>query len=195
MIPNLIELEINIMRVLGKKASFIQYRVSKYNPSDRDSKGRFLKEDWTSYCDIGKKFENKIFTKEEYIKAEEKYCQIILSVLKDLMVEKLKVENLEMGHSLIQLKNMLEEVGLTLSAKDELILKTIENKNRVNDLELQNYLRLLLRECFWCELKDNSLMITTGYDFYVYIFSLIPISNKIIEESREEGIYIEKMTL
>lgn len=194
MILNSKKLEADIVQELNNKAGFIKYRISKYSPTDRDSQGRYLKEEWTSYCDIGKSFKNRNFTKEEYIRTEIKYCEVVLRVLEELKVHKLHIEKLEKCYSLTQLKSMLEGVDLKLSAKDEWILNNLDNMNEVNDSEVENYLRLLLRECFWCELKSDSLMITTGYDFYVYMFSSIPISDKIVEESSEKGIYVEKMT-
>lgn len=116
-----------------------------------------------------------------------------LCVLQELDVHKLHIEKLEKGYSLTQLKSMLEKVDLKLSAKDEYILDTIKNNVEVNDSELKDYLRLLLRECCWCELTEDRIIITTGYDFYIYFFSSMPIRDKIVEESREEGVYIERM--
>ena len=58
-----------------------QYRISKYDPQYRDEKEIYCREDWTSYCDIGKLYDGKIFNKDDYIKTETHYCDTILNIL------------------------------------------------------------------------------------------------------------------
>ncbi len=45
-----------------------EYRVTKYNPNNRDSKGSYLAEEWTSISDVGKSI-----TKSEYEEIENAY--------------------------------------------------------------------------------------------------------------------------
>ena len=44
-----------------------KYRITKYNPQYRDDKDIFMKNEWTSYTDIGKIYNEHIFLKEEYL--------------------------------------------------------------------------------------------------------------------------------
>lgn len=64
------------------------YRISKYNPLFRTENGYYLNDEWTSYSDIGKIFYNKVFTKDDYLSFENKYCDTVLSILKYLNIKK-----------------------------------------------------------------------------------------------------------
>ena len=49
--------------------------VTKYNPKYRDANGVYRREEWTDYSDIGNKFNDKIFTLEEYETVETLYIK------------------------------------------------------------------------------------------------------------------------
>lgn len=40
-----------------------KYRITKYDPQYRDGQGRYSRNEWTSWCDIGGIFEDRVFTK------------------------------------------------------------------------------------------------------------------------------------
>lgn len=39
-----------------------KYRITKYDPQYRDEQGIYIREDWTSYSDIGKTYNGKLLT-------------------------------------------------------------------------------------------------------------------------------------
>jgi len=39
-----------------------KYRITKYNPMNRDANGAYLLNEWTSFSDIGKTFDGKTLT-------------------------------------------------------------------------------------------------------------------------------------
>lgn len=88
-----------------------KYRISKYNPEFRNDKGIYLKDDWTSYCDIGKIYE-KVFTKEDYLNVESKYCDVISEILGQNKIEEMMLQDLECDFSIDEIKRMLAENGL-----------------------------------------------------------------------------------
>ncbi len=49
------------------------WRVTKYDPKNRDHNGWYVKDEWTDYSDIGKSFEGKRLTFWEYFNVESKY--------------------------------------------------------------------------------------------------------------------------
>ena len=53
------------------------YRVTKYDPKNRSSRGIYTVNEWTSYCDIGKIFDGKKLTFEEYREIEDRYIEAI----------------------------------------------------------------------------------------------------------------------
>ena len=47
--------------------------ITKYNSIFRDENWNYTRNEWTSISDIGKKFDDVLFTKEEYLEIEKKY--------------------------------------------------------------------------------------------------------------------------
>ena len=74
-----------------------EYRVTKYNPDNRNSLGDYLIDEWTSFSDIGKKYEGKIFTMSDYIKTENNYIKAINNFMKCTSTVELKIVDLEVN--------------------------------------------------------------------------------------------------
>lgn len=141
-----------------------KYRISKYDPKYRNEKGVFLKSEWTSYWDIGKTYSGKTFYEEEYLNIERLYCSCIISILKNIGINKMFITNLE-KHSLNKRE---KEVLKNLDALD--VFYKIKNNLIINIDNIYILLQLLLREIFWCKLKTTSdFKIIVGYDLYIYI--------------------------
>ena len=66
-----------------------EYRVTKYNPQNRDRDGRYLGTEWTSYSDIGKCFDGKVLTEQEYLKAEDAFMSAAVSFLNESGIDRL----------------------------------------------------------------------------------------------------------
>src|SRR5262245_32878685 len=71
------------------------YRISKYSPEKRDKDRTYLGDEWTSFSDVGKAFDGKIFTKEEYYQIEDIYVSVALSFLIGAGIDKLTLTYLE----------------------------------------------------------------------------------------------------
>ena len=52
-----------------------QYRVTKYDPANRVN-GEYTKDEWTSMYDVGRSYNGKVFTFEEYLKVEKSYLDV-----------------------------------------------------------------------------------------------------------------------
>lgn len=172
-----------------------QYRISKYDPQYRNEKGIYCREEWTSYCDIGKLYDGKIFSKDDYIKTETDYCNTILSILKNSEIKEVNLQSLELNFSVDEIKQMLQQKGLDLSIKEEIAINSLKNGDRIDIHDLQLYIKLVLRECFWCKFvdADSSIQIEFGYDYYIYLISKNVLSKEIAENCRQKGIFIERM--
>ena len=44
------------------------HEIVKYSPQKYDSNGIYTADEWTSMWDVGKKFDGKLFTLEEYLR-------------------------------------------------------------------------------------------------------------------------------
>lgn len=49
------------------------YRITKYNPKNREKDGVYSKDEWTSISDIGKSFGDYKLTASDYLKVEDQY--------------------------------------------------------------------------------------------------------------------------
>ncbi len=125
-----------------------EYRVTKYDPQDRDSAGRFRREVWTSFNDIGRVFGGEIFSKADYEAVEDKYVSVAVAFMKEAGVELLRIKELENPKSLPQ---------------------EFEEGRFVTLDEASVILREMLRDHFWCRLESVSGFIHVGYDFYMYL--------------------------
>ena len=171
----------------------IKYRISKYNPSFRGPAGKYLEDTWTSYNDIGKIYEGKVFSKKDYLITENQYIKVLLFLLNYFNIKSIKIKHLENYFSINEIERLLKKKGLTLTSQDKIIISSLADEKMVGISQLDNYLKLILRECFWCKLEDDLSLVSIefGYDFYVYI-TCNAIANNIITKFSQENIYIEK---
>lgn len=130
------------------------YRISKYNPIYRQD-GIYKKEEWTSMGDIGRIYDNIMFTPEMYLTVEQSYLSVIKSFCEQLNVDFLTVIGLEDYNCLCGFYNGQEV--------------------RLNDI-LQ-ISRDCLREKYWCKLESKDSFIHFGYDYYLYVGSSMTYEN------------------
>ena len=147
------------------------YRISKYNPTCKDSNDVYRSPEWTSFGDIGRFFNGFELTLEEYRKVENEYLQIVMDILHFYGVSVINIKNLEMPFTVAEIRTYLLKRGVSLSEKEEYILKNVQNLLEVQIDDFNVLFRLILKECFWCILyTDKKVFIKFGYDLYVYVF-------------------------
>ncbi len=130
------------------------YRISKYNPIYRQD-GIYKKEEWTSMSDIGRIYDNIMFTPEMYLTVEQSYLSVIKCFCEQLNVNSLTVVGLEDYNCLCDFYNGQEV--------------------RLNDI-LQ-ISQDCLREKYWCKLESKNFFIHFGYDYYLYVGSSLTYEN------------------
>ena len=74
------------------------YRITKYDPKYRNSKGHYTKNEWISVGDIGRIYDSKEFTLSDYLSVEEKYFEAVKNMMDEMKVETLKIKELEKSH-------------------------------------------------------------------------------------------------
>ncbi len=146
-----------------------KYRITKYNPMNRDEQGSYTQNEWTEFNQIGKVFNSKIFTFDEYINIENKYIDVVLYRIKELKIERLTLiglniystydNNVYFDPELIQVINELDLFNGTICIRID---------------ELPNYLKLNFRDVINFDIViDKTNIITFGYDFYMYYHTKI----------------------
>lgn len=68
----------------------ICYRVSKYDPQYRIN-GIYQKDEWTAISDVGKVYEGKMFTEDEYCNVEQSYVDFVFGVCNNQNIDLLTV--------------------------------------------------------------------------------------------------------
>ena len=162
-----------------------RYRITKYNPIHRDHDGFYKKDEWTSWADLGKIYNDRKFCINDYLFAENKYIDVVKELLNINNIQELYIIDLEVS----QIDYLIDEMSkekLYLSKYDMQILKRIINGKKTVDLnEIPGLFRLLLREIIWCRLlKKKQFEIEIGYDFYMYVVC-DEISEKMIEDQKK----------
>jgi len=154
------------------------WRITKYDPQYRDNRGAYLKDEWTDYGDIGKTFEGKILTLEEYLKTEDAYIQAILLFMEDLNIDSLRI-------------SCLEKDGRN---PKKVIVDDIEivNNTYVNKESIVPIIRLILRSKTWCKFKAKQMYIDCNSEFYTFIISIKRPSDSAIKKIELMGFFVEE---
>ena len=168
------------------------YRITKYNPVNRDNFGKYMKDEWTSISDIGKIYEASEFTIKEYYSTESKYIDAILNFTKYLNLDKLEVTSLEKNFSYKDDVSCYEEKYKEYYTDEmEQIFDNVCNGVYLNVHEVEVLCRLILREHIWCKLEiENVMFVHFGYDYYMYV-GVYSECIGAIEEIRDSGLFVE----
>ena len=154
----------------------------KYDPCYRDSCGVYLRNEWTSFSDIGQIFEDNKFIFEDYMKMEDAYIDAIIFFMECLGIEALKVANLEkhgaLDHNQYYTQNMIDT------------FENIKNGDLVTLEKIKVLSRLILREDLWCKFESSNMYVHFGYDYYLYIGSKNPCRNT-IKKIEKTGLFVE----
>ena len=144
---------------------FNQYRITKYNPLCRVNE-IYTKNEWTSMYDVGKSYDEKTFTFEEYLTVEKSYLNVIEKVLQKANVKRVIIKQGENIYS--KLNNSV------LCSQEEVLLVA----------------RGCLREEFWCKLVSKDFFVHFGYDYYMYIGANIE-EEQMAKIACENGLFSE----
>lgn len=164
------------------------WRISKYNPKFRDLQGVYKNDEWTSICDIGKRFNNSVLTFDEYIKFEDAYVYAILLAISETHLDSITIRSLEKKQIIncydLPYDHVVDYVGSLVDKADVLIGDT-------GDISL--LIRLVLREIIWCKLEAGpNLFIHFGYDYYMYFGSKERLDTT-MGLVRKRGLFAEKL--
>jgi hypothetical protein len=126
----------------------IEYRVTKYNPTLRDSRGAYLREEWIMFSQIGREVGSEVLTEHEYVRVEQAYVDSALAFLNEGGLTSLRIEGLE------------NPKKLALDVREHSII----SMERLGAL-----IRQILREEFWCRFEGHNGFLHFGWDFYMFI--------------------------
>jgi hypothetical protein len=155
------------------------YRVTKYDPCERDRGGAYRKEEWTSVSDVGRTFGGSTLSEQDYLWTEDAYVQAVKSLLAESMVRSMRVTDLEAHYS-------GQDVRIDDDVLDE--CRKVRNNSIVSGRLLEFVVRGCLREYIWCRLSGSKeSYVHFGYDYYMYVGVPKPAGELILPV----GVYLE----
>lgn len=162
------------------------YRVTKYNPINRDQNGRYIKDEWISVGEIGRIYDGVVLTNNEYLRVEQLYVNAIIEIMNCNDISRLKIGYLERYGKANQIlkpnKNMKR------------LYRRVRNDCYIDIYDIPDYAKMNLRAILWCRLENTEKMyVHFGYDYYMYIGSGIECENS-IEKIRSSGLFVEAYT-
>ena len=163
-----------------------KWRVTKYNPCFRDINGIYQKDEWTSIHHIGKVYDNKEFTLEEYLKKEDCYIQAIEQVLNFNKIESLIITGLEKWGKELE----IDEFHKIYSQNMFHLYRSIYEGYSVRKNDISDLCRLILRNQLWCKLNNSKIYIHFGHDYYMFI-GCEEACNNLENKIRKIGLFVE----
>ncbi|WP_423407733.1 hypothetical protein AABM38_18665 [Heyndrickxia sp. MSNUG] len=155
----------------------ISWRVTKYNPLNRDESGNYLDEkEWTSYSEVGAKV-----SEEDYLITESNYVNAIISFMEELGINRVHLSDLELWSEEVRNQNT-----------SSFLTKVWVGKG-VSTHEIRELAKLSLRNAIWCKLNyKKDFFVHFGYDYYMYIgaYKDCPRAHKKVQET---GLFVEKI--
>ena len=161
-----------ILYRLNDSLSYLKsyHEIVKYEPRFYDENGVYQKDEWTSFFDVGKEYEGKVVTMEDYLDVENRFIGITRAVLEAA------------GCSFVTL-------GYVESGKR----KGIKEGMRVRIQEVDPFLRLALRGKAFIVFINKRKGIQFDYNdevLYMHLYCRIPKEElQAIVESR--GLYLD----
>lgn len=165
------------------------WRVCKYSCAERGPGGIPA---WTAATDIGKTFQGRKLTWEEYLDMEDRYVRVALQFTRDAGLDALTVTALEDHGEPAEVQRTLGLATLFDEGpplREGATLAGTEQKGPID-----RACRLNLRELLWCRLSGpDGFVLEFGYDYYMYVTTAVP-SEAAPQLGRGLGLYVEKLS-
>ena len=147
--------------------------IVKYAPENYDERGIYRKDEWTSSSDIGKVYDGKRFTREEYLETEDKYVQAVIRGM-ELTGCSLSIHRNKSNMKRFTPKDPKDPLHEQNKALYDMFL-SIKEGMRIHISQIEKAVRLNLREFMNCDLtnKKKDFYVRFGFDYYMYFNSNI----------------------
>ena len=167
------------------------HEIVKYNPVYYDKNGVYTIDEWTSRSDVGKCYNGKTFSIEEYLKVEQQYIDVVLSVMDTAKCAYMTINYLEADKDYI-VDRIKSSKFYNIDFPLLLSLPLVAKGKKIYYKKIDNLIRLALREYLYVVLCNNKhkLQIEFGYDYYMKISSSL--SNTVLQEKVSKvGLFLD----
>ena len=169
-----------------------KYSITKYNPSFRNDKGAYLKEDWIAISDIGKYFEGQQLTIERYKNIEDNYIKAIHLIMDYLGISYLNIKDVMESFSLELFKNNMKKYPKLYNNEMLELYTNVKDYKELNKENIDLFCRLLLREDFGSDIfYPRRMKVFIGYDYLMGVHTSKCL-DPIISSIEELGLYVEE---
>lgn len=172
----------------------VSWRITKYDPKDRDQNGVFLKESWTSFSDVGKVVDGSKVTVEDYIRVEDAYIQAVKAFFEPVKPIPVTFCDLEYMDHIEALAEMQGKYPTFYSPELLRLFTTLSDGCRLDYNQIDPLCRLILREHIWGKMmledKHHRMFAHFGYDYYMYLGSNHS-DKQVLSKIKKTGLYIE----
>ena len=127
-----------------------------------------MADEWTSISDIGKVFGGTKLSQDVYLQTEQAYIDCCIDLIEKAQVSKLSTKQAEYYTENIHFPSSIS-----------------------NTQDIRQVITACLREQCWLKLVAKDFFIHFGYDYYMYIGSVLP-SNRVAEIATRYGLYCEE---
>ncbi len=166
------------------------HEITKYLPEGYNDRVYTLDE-WTSISDIGKVYNGKVFTIQDYEATERKYINAVSKVLLESKCYYLTIDYIEIDKVSLIDDLMKSPYNCELQQFQHLFLDLRKGK-RIYIKSIAPIIQLCLREYCYMVLcnRTKQIMIDFGYDYYLNIGSQIN-TKKLSSIVRSCGLYLD----
>ena len=159
---------------------YYKCEVARYLPRYYDEFGHYtIIKDWCGFLEIGKIFDGKVFTLEEYLKWESRYLGFLFDLLDSEHIDCLYP--FYVGYPLQNIKTDLKKVtppinGIKGLSKKAKYLRNLRIGQRVPRNRWLFLFTFLLREMGAVELRsaDSKVLLDIGENYYIKLTSTLP---------------------
>ena len=157
-----------------------QWRITKYNPARRNTKGHYPLDEWTSVSEIGKSFAGTTLTLESYLEVESAHVTSMLDFLEALGSPRMYAQRVESGRP------------RSAAIPGDVLQRAPREGKAIPPRDVARLCRACLRERIWCRLEsaDRSVFVHWGYDFYMYLGAPGDYPD-VAERIRDRGLFVE----
>ena len=161
------------------------WQVTKYDPLNRNEKGHYLKDEWTSSSDIGTIYEGKKFDSIEYKRVEDSYAYAVNNFLESTNTKYLTVTELQI--------NTFRRKKTEYTKEMLNLYKNVKKGDLIAQKDIEIMVRLSLRENIWCMLESEKIRIHFGYDYYMFIGTNDFPPLELLEKIEEKKLFVERI--
>lgn len=164
-----------------------QWRITKYDPKFRDENGYYtLKDEWTCPSEIGKVFEGRTFTLDDYLQVEAAYVNAVAHFMEESGLDTLRI-------LLLSQWEISKEDMASILYENEFDQLNLRVDLMVDKNEIHLICKMVLRNFIDCQLYFNDqFFVNFGWDYYMYIGSTVNCLSA-IENTTNDGLFVENV--